>query len=88
MIEQCKSFKTSDGAVHSSLEDAQFHELKIQTIPSGSSEVEIKLCEKYCKAVLDNKESILSILGKKQRKPRTLKSSSKKKPGAPANTPA
>jgi aspartate oxidase len=78
MIEQTKSYKTSDGAVHLTLEAAKAAEIVIQvknkiTGPEIESATSSAL-ELLANVVAKNSEVFAEILGKRARKPRKPKS--------------
>jgi hypothetical protein len=78
MIEQTKSYKTSDGAVHLMLEAAKAAEIVIQvknkiTGPEIESATSSAL-ELLANVVAKNSEVFAEILGKRARKPRKPKS--------------
>ena len=77
MIETTKMFRTNDGIVHDSLEEAQSHALR-EMMPGEfkSSATGSQIAEH----ILKNKDAFIEILGKKLRKVKSKKSS---KPATP-----
>ena len=80
MIEQTKSYKTSDGAVHLTLESAKAAEIFIQLMKSPSAKEEFGtaaeqlLIRNVSAVMVNNSEVFAEILGKRARKPRKPKS--------------
>ena len=65
MIEKTSSYKTSTGSVHATIQEAQIVEL--------SSLMGDETITDLPKWIVDNRDDVLALLGKKPRKPRAAK---------------
>ena len=75
MIEKATSYKTSDGAVHATIEEAktaEFHMQLADQIPD-LTQAAANLAKRITDAIICNGEMFASILKIKARKPRTPK---------------
>lgn len=87
MIEKTSSYKTSDGAVHATIEAAQEAELAI--LLTKESDDAAVVHNRVIKFLVEHSAEVLAILGTKARKPRTpkVKPAAVKPPkGSPAKT--
>ena len=93
MIEQTKSYKTSDGAVHLTLESAKAAEIVIQLMNTPSAKEEFGSSEDQAvirdmaTVMANNSEVFAEILGKRARKPRKPKSTKPVKSTKPSDAP-
>lgn len=62
MIEFTKSYKTSDGQVFGSIEDAQTHELAIAIAKSKGATVSFDSAKEIAGLIMENRESIVDVL--------------------------
>ena len=77
MIEKTQSYKTSDGAIHQTIEAAKAAEIVIQVKNKiHGSEIEPNMgpaLEKLANVIALNSDTFAEILGQKPRKPRASK---------------
>lgn len=81
MIEQTKSYKTSDGEVHATIEAAKVAELRLKLDGLLQGDASSYDPDELLKHLVENSEEFAAILSSKSRKPRTPKPAAAKKTG-------
>ena len=77
MIEKTQSYKTSDGAVHPTLEAAKMQGIKLcftRLAPESANDSNAATIDTLVGVLVDNAQEFSEILGKRARKPRKPKS--------------
>jgi hypothetical protein len=90
MIEQTKSYKTSDGAVHLTLEAAKMQEIKLcftRLAPWSATDSNAATVDTLAEVLVDNAQEFAEILSERARKPRKPKSTKPVKPTKPSDAP-
>ncbi len=94
MIERTQAFKTSDGANHSSLEEAKIHELAIVITPAGEDLESIvgttskKIAEDIVRMFSDRVVDILTTSATSKPRARKVNGGKKTRAAKPASAPA